>query len=240
MIGIYEIHSNKTGKCYIGSSINVSQRWTKHRSELRLGQHQCKPLQAEYNADAELIYRMIETCAVDELEEKEAFYIGESDCYNTSQKTGTAMRDKEVSARAVASRLDQSGMNANGVTASKESYLKVFHLLSNGKSSYEVASIVTDISRTAIRRIAGGATHHWLRDEDPERYELMLRCGVEEEAKSTKSTQDKQYQLRHKKGDEFTGSRAEISEKLEIDPKMVEKLLKKKLIFVKGWKLATE
>lgn len=37
-----------TGRTYVGSSVNVWQRWQQHRSQLRLGTHHCQELQKEW------------------------------------------------------------------------------------------------------------------------------------------------------------------------------------------------
>lgn len=235
MIGIYEIYSTVTKKCYIGSSIQVEKRWTKHRSDLRTGQHHCKPLQAEYNELIPFIYRMIETCTTEELEEKEAFYISESDCYNTSLKTGTAMRDKAVSAKAVASRLDQSGMNGSAVKATKEVYVRALKLLASGKGVRETSEILlNELSPSTISRIQTGKSHgDWMEEEYPLEYKLMLRCAAEEVKVSTL----KVYQIKHKKGEEFSGNVPNICGKLQIKEDMCRKLIQKKLLSVKGWRL---
>ena len=238
MIGIYEIYSPDTGKCYVGSSIQIEKRWVKHKSELRNNQHHSKPLQAEYNEGVEFVYRVIEICTTEELEEKEAFYIMESDCYNTSLKTGTAMRDKAVSAKAVASRLYQGGMGASSVTAAKEDYVLVLKSLANGAGVRETSRILDGrISKSTISRIQLGRSHRdWMEDEYPEYYQLMLRCAAEEVKVSTLKT----YHIKHKKGAKFSGNREEIREELGISSDMCDKLLKKKLIFVKGWRVASE
>lgn len=45
MKGIYQIRNVVTGKCYIGSSKHIEQRWEEHRTELSLGRHVTRPLQ---------------------------------------------------------------------------------------------------------------------------------------------------------------------------------------------------
>jgi hypothetical protein len=195
-------------------------------------------MQAEHNDGNEIIYRMVETCTTEELEEKEAFYIAESDCYNTSLKTGTAMRDPEISAKAVASRLDQSGLNGNNIKQSKEMYLRVFNYLVQGKTPHEIVTLVDHaLSNTTITRIRAGKVHEWLKDDDPVGYELMLRWSRED---TERVNRGKLYDLKHKKGQLFSGNVAEIAEELGIGGDLFEKLLKKKLLFVKGWRVVSE
>lgn len=48
-VGCYEIRNNKTNEVYIGESINLFGRFTKHISELYENKHHCKKLQEAFN-----------------------------------------------------------------------------------------------------------------------------------------------------------------------------------------------
>ena len=48
-MGIYRLRNTKNNKSYIGSSINLSSRKTRHFSYLRLNKHYNPHLQASYN-----------------------------------------------------------------------------------------------------------------------------------------------------------------------------------------------
>lgn len=84
MIGIYKITNKINGKCYIGQSIDIHDRWIKHRS---------RPFQVNDNAYDTYLYRAIrkygldnftfevlEECSYEELNEREIYYI---DFYNS-------------------------------------------------------------------------------------------------------------------------------------------------------------
>lgn len=47
--GIYKITCTANGKFYIGSAVNLYQRWNRHQSELRSGKHQNPHLQNAWN-----------------------------------------------------------------------------------------------------------------------------------------------------------------------------------------------
>jgi group I intron endonuclease len=47
--GVYEIVSTSTGKRYIGSAVNLANRWSHHKSKLAKGAHHCRHLQAAWN-----------------------------------------------------------------------------------------------------------------------------------------------------------------------------------------------
>lgn len=74
--GVYRIDIG--GKSYIGSSVNINQRWKQHRTNLKCGRHANSYMQNAYNkykkAKFELLEEMPE--ATDkELREKEAYYL---------------------------------------------------------------------------------------------------------------------------------------------------------------------
>lgn len=57
--GIYKIINKTTGKFYIGSSLDIPQRWSSHRSELRRNIHQNSYLQNAWNKYGEENFEFI-------------------------------------------------------------------------------------------------------------------------------------------------------------------------------------
>lgn len=75
--GIYEIHCIPTGKSYIGSAQCLRHRRTDHLHLLRHNKHHSVHLQRAWNlygADA-FEFRVLELCSIDQLMERERFYI---------------------------------------------------------------------------------------------------------------------------------------------------------------------
>jgi group I intron endonuclease len=76
--GIYCIHSKcKPKKKYIGSSVNIYERWETHLSHLRNKSH-CNPkLQKHYDkyGETDLFFTVILTCDRYELNDIEQFFI---------------------------------------------------------------------------------------------------------------------------------------------------------------------
>lgn len=71
--GIYKITCKNNNKVYIGSSINITQRWSAHRSGLKMAKH-CNPnLLNSYNKYGleSLVFEILEECDTDILIEKE-------------------------------------------------------------------------------------------------------------------------------------------------------------------------
>lgn len=53
--GIYQIQ-NLNGKCYVGSAINIRQRWSAHKSQLRRGVHHSSKLQRAWDKYGEDVF----------------------------------------------------------------------------------------------------------------------------------------------------------------------------------------
>ena len=76
--GIYKIQSIiKPERIYIGSAINIRNRWYHHKEYLRRNEHENSKLQNHYNkyGKEDLIYSVIVGCAKENLISYEQFYI---------------------------------------------------------------------------------------------------------------------------------------------------------------------
>jgi group I intron endonuclease len=62
--GVYKIFNTRNNKCYIGSSVNIENRWKFHKSHLLKNTHHCKYLQNAYNKYGNdcFTYSILETC----------------------------------------------------------------------------------------------------------------------------------------------------------------------------------
>ena len=75
--GVYEIFNMVNGKSYVGQSTNITQRLSKHKSELRHNKHQNLHLQNAWNKYGEhsFLFNILEYCNIDELDDIERYYI---------------------------------------------------------------------------------------------------------------------------------------------------------------------
>jgi hypothetical protein len=85
VVGIYKITNLVNGKVYIGQSINIEKRWKTHKKDAlwKDGLNYEYPL---YRAIRKygiknFSFEIIEECAIDELNEREIFYIAKYDSY---------------------------------------------------------------------------------------------------------------------------------------------------------------
>jgi len=78
MIGIYQIQSKiRSGRKYIGSAINIKQRWCLHLSQLKRQKHHSIKLQRHFNkyGDADLQFSILVCCEKEDLIKHEQFFI---------------------------------------------------------------------------------------------------------------------------------------------------------------------
>lgn len=78
MCGIYKITNNINNKCYIGQSINIHRRWNAHKRQ-KTNSHLCRAFK-KYGIE-NFSFTIIEECSVDELDEKEKYWIRYYDSY---------------------------------------------------------------------------------------------------------------------------------------------------------------
>lgn len=82
--GIYCIENIVTKKKYIGQSVSIYDRWSKHKSELNHGIHDNDYMQKAWDKYGEdnFIFSVLEICEIQELDEKEKYYIDLFDALN--------------------------------------------------------------------------------------------------------------------------------------------------------------
>lgn len=82
--GIYQISNTVNGKSYVGSAVDIQQRWRAHRSELNRGKHHSVALQRAWAKHGEnsFGFSILELVAEPErLIEREQFWISEKAAY---------------------------------------------------------------------------------------------------------------------------------------------------------------
>lgn len=81
--GVYQILNKLNGKCYIGSGVNIGNRWSVHKNFLRNKVHHSSKLQRAWNKykKKNFIFRVVEKCSIKELILREQHYIDLFDSY---------------------------------------------------------------------------------------------------------------------------------------------------------------
>lgn len=76
MTGIYYINNKITSEKYIGYSKDILRRWQQHKKDLIKNCHHNSHLQNVYNKYGDIFeYNILEECTIEELKEKEKYYI---------------------------------------------------------------------------------------------------------------------------------------------------------------------
>ena len=83
MTGIYKFTNNINGKSYIGQSVNIERRYKEHKNRKNENSLFHEAIK-EYGFDS-FDFSIVETCSIEELNDKEIFYIKE---YNTLTPNG--------------------------------------------------------------------------------------------------------------------------------------------------------
>ena len=80
---IYVIRHTATGRCYVGSSVDVAQRWASHRSLLRRSEHHSRRLQRAWSKYGEgaFEFEVVASCDVDERAAREQAEIDARSAY---------------------------------------------------------------------------------------------------------------------------------------------------------------
>ena len=103
--GIYKITNKQNNKFYIGSSNNIEQRWSTHKSDLRRNKHPNQHLQNSWNKRGEdnFVLSIELVTGEDALLDKEQEFIDETNCcdrdvgYNKALIAGSPMKGRRHS-----------------------------------------------------------------------------------------------------------------------------------------------
>lgn len=89
MIGIYKIINEENGKFYIGSSKNIEKRFKRHLNELNKGTHHSIHFQRAFNLNKNMLLKLevIEECDLNNIVEKEQYYLNLLEPWKTGYNT---------------------------------------------------------------------------------------------------------------------------------------------------------
>ena len=81
MIGVYKITNNVNGKVYIGQAEDIELRWKQHVKASKRGENSVLYRAMRKYGVENFSFEVVEECSVEELKEKEIYYIGEFNSY---------------------------------------------------------------------------------------------------------------------------------------------------------------
>ncbi len=169
--GIYKITNIITNKVYIGSSKDIYSRWDKHIYDLRSGKHHSPHLQRawDYYGNKRFKFEIIEKCDLDNLLEREQYYINfynsaNSDYgYNISRLAGRITLNKEQIDK-IAKTLSEmfKGENAWCNIYSEQQIISLIEDLKTGDYSYNQLSEIHNISYDVVASVASHSSWKYL------------------------------------------------------------------------------
>jgi len=150
--GIYQIKNSVNGKCYIGQSKDIKNRFMRHKANLRHNNHVNKHLQAAWNRYGEKVFEfnIIEECCANELNVRESYWIK----FFKSDSSGYNM--------------DSGGDGIRGYKHSEEEIEKMRRIQS------PLIVLQFDLEFNFIKRWIGGSSH--IRKELNYTKECIDRC----------------------------------------------------------------
>lgn len=167
--GIYILKFSNTDKVYVGQSIDIEDRFIKHRSAFSRSATAPK-LQQAFDTYGMPILEIILECSISELNaaEKEAIELFNSvdNGFNTLKESGNPIMFGEKSGTA---------------RYTNEQYISVLRLLvqKNPTLSKREIEELTSISIYTIRHIAALESHCWLSEVCPSEYAELVRIKKE-------------------------------------------------------------
>ena len=220
--GIYILRFKETNKVYIGQSIDIEDRFIKHKSSLNRNVAAPK-LQNAYYTYGNPSLEILCECSIQELNdlEKEAIQIFNSvNCgFNTLYESGNPVL---------------YGDKGGTAKYTNEQYIQVLKLLvsTNPTLSKREIENITKVSISVIRHIAALESHSWLSEICPREYAILKNTKIE-----SRYYRGKQYpKLKSPEGVEYEITHISNFAKEHglLQPKVTE-LLKGKRNMHKGW-----
>ena len=151
--GIYQIRSKiKSNKFYIGSAVNISARWNRHITVLRLSKHENQKLQRHYNkyGEQDLQFSILLICDKKDLIKIEQYFIDfYNPIFNICKIAGSQLGIK---------RSEKTKAKMRGRPVSDETRKKLSNALKNNKNGF--GKHPSDEIRQKLREIHLGEKNH--------------------------------------------------------------------------------
>lgn len=222
MIGIYCLDWGTNLK-YIGQSTNIVSRWFDHSRKLRSNQHHNNLVQDTFNNLGEPKYYILEECSVEELDDKEKYWISKLDTYLNGF-------NKDTGGNCIS-----SGLQNGNSKYSKETIKYALELLSDPGIPYKRVQELTSMSKSTVERLAWGTSHSWIKDEFRELVtEVELARSIRQQGKVARKDP---VNLSNGVETFSVTNLSEFARKHNLDPSTLSKLVLGKRHTYRGWSI---
>lgn len=184
--GIYEIRNILNFTSYIGSSVDIKQRWSVHKSELRKGNHKNQHLQRAWNkyGESNFSFSVLEVCKIDVMIEREQYYIDKEDSpYNILKKAYSFLGYKHTEeTKKIISDYHKGNKHALGHKDTPEQKEARIKMLKSRKQTEETKKKVSDFQKGRVKseeekkKISKGLTGHRLSEETKKKLSIINKA----------------------------------------------------------------
>ena len=161
-IGIYALSYEEYNHIYIGQSVNIEVRVSKHISLLKHHTHYNYKLQDLYDRLGTPTVDIVELCSISELTIKENQWIEEFDSFNS----GLNLRTIELTSN--------KGTSHSQAKFTEKQIINTFQLLLDPSNLCKDISECTKVSEGMVSMIACGQSHRWLEEKFPKDYAILM------------------------------------------------------------------
>lgn len=226
-IGIYSLYWEIPDKVYIGQSISIETRYSRHIWAMQRGIHDNYKIQHVYDSYGVPSLNVLEICLKSELDNKEKSYIYEFDSIHSGLNICGVQESR-------------SGIEGTNSKYTKIQLLLVFRKLRDYTISYENISKLYGVGGSTIRSIAMGTQHTWLHTKYPNIWKQIQ--SVSSKKLSYKNCLVNTGKILRKVIDQ-SGNVYEVKNLTEfarqhnLHPSSLSRLLNNKITKTKGWKI---
>ncbi len=142
MVGIYKIENLINGKCYIGQSIDITRRWRQHRSDYKDGTVSLYQAIKKYGLN-NFSFEIIEECSVDELDNREIYWIEYYNSYNNGYNETLGGSNRKA-----------------WLKINNEQLQEIISYLQNTNISQQEIATIFNVGEDTISEINQGRTRH--------------------------------------------------------------------------------
>lgn len=177
-VGIYKLEFTD-GSFYVGRSVSIESRYKDHIRFLKNNSNRCSKLQNKFNKIDELPkLEILEECQLNELPEKEKYWINTLDAINIGLNILPGGDDILLGEKHPNSKYTNSQI------------LEVVRLLGmywSTSLTHDNISSITGVSVSTIKDILSKRSHAWVSKEYPEEYQKMIDAGNLRKSNSLKN-----------------------------------------------------
>lgn len=158
--GIYSLQFKSTEYIYIGQSIDIEQRYSKHLSEMRNGKSSDKLAAAYFLFGTPSLF-ILEECLLEELNARELFYIQEFDCIHSGLNTLNGATPRNF---------DKQIMPKHSKYSEEQYYDIMLQCINNPMYAPKKIAEITDTDSITVSNLRNFKSYTWLEHRYPEEY----------------------------------------------------------------------